>query len=93
MTFATIGPEFTLSIPVEFRKFLTAGQRVAVSTDGQGRLIVTPIEVYRALLAESFGMWASRVEMDSVSYVNSLRRGNRLEQFQLRDSDDDANQP
>jgi hypothetical protein len=90
MTLATIGPEFTLNIPAEFRRLLAAGQRVAISSDEQGRLIVTPIDLYRTLLAESFGLWANQAETDSVSYVNALRRGQRLDHLQLRDHDDDG---
>jgi bifunctional DNA-binding transcriptional regulator/antitoxin component of YhaV-PrlF toxin-antitoxin module len=91
MTVTTISPEFTLTIPHEFRKLLEAGQKVAVVADEMGRLIITPIDVYRSLLMETFGMWSDRTDMpkDSIDYVNTLRRGSRLDAVRLRDADGD----
>ena len=79
MIVTKIGPENMLKIPDAFRKMFPAGEEVAISTDPQGRLIVTPVEKIRELLAETFGMWVERTDLptDSIDYVNDIRRGNR----------------
>ena len=75
-----ISAEYTLRIPERFQRMLQAGQEVAVSADAQGRLIITPIEQIRALLLETFGMWADRTDLpaDGVEYMDEFRRGQRL---------------
>lgn len=86
MIVTKISSEFTVDIPNEFRTRFSAGQQVAVSTDAQGRLVLTPLEQIRARLMETFGMWANRADLpsDSIAYMDELRRGNRLEQLGLR---------
>lgn len=81
MVLAKITPKFTLNIPDEFRKILSAGQEVAITIDKQGRMVVTPIEKIREALAESFGMWADRTDMtaDARHYVREIRKGYRLD--------------
>ncbi len=79
-----IGPDFVLTIPDSFRRLFPAGQEVALSADPQGRLIVTPVEQIRALLMETFGMWADRTDLpaDGVAFVDEIRRGRRLSEFE-----------
>ena len=91
MVVTKIGQEFTLNIPDQFRQKFTPGQEVAVSTDAQGRLVVTPIEQIRALLMETFGMWADRTDLpaDSINYVDDIRRGRRLDEMDLRSDEAD----
>ena len=86
MIVARITPEYTLKIPDEFRPIFEAGQEVAISADAQGRLVVTPVEQIRAQLLETFGMWADRDDhpVESVDYVNDIRRGKRLDNAQRR---------
>ncbi len=81
MVLTKITPKYTLRIPDEFRKALSAGQEVAVTIDKQGRLIVTPLEKVRQALAESFGMWSDRADMtaDARRYVREIRKGYRLD--------------
>jgi hypothetical protein len=62
---------------------LPAGQEIDISADTQGRLIITPIEHVRALLMETFGMWADRTDLPaaSIDYVDEIRRGQRLDEM------------
>jgi bifunctional DNA-binding transcriptional regulator/antitoxin component of YhaV-PrlF toxin-antitoxin module len=82
-----VSSDYTVKIPNKFRSRLHAGQEVAVSVDAQGRLIITPIEQMRALLQETFGMWADRTDIptDGVEYVDYIRRGRRLDDLGLRE--------
>lgn len=82
MVLAKITPKYTLSIPNEFRKFLSAGQEVAITIDKQGRMVVTPIEKIREALVESFGIWADRTDMtaDARHFVREIRKGYRLDE-------------
>ena len=81
MDVTRISAEYMFRIPERFQRLLQAGQEVAVSADAQGRLIITPIEQIRALLMETFGMWADRTDMptDGVEYMDEVRRGQRLD--------------
>jgi hypothetical protein len=81
-----VNPDYTVKIPGKFRAGLRAGQEVAISLDKQGRLIITPIEQVRAILNETFGMWADRTDIpaDGVKYVNKIRHGRRLDDLGLR---------
>jgi bifunctional DNA-binding transcriptional regulator/antitoxin component of YhaV-PrlF toxin-antitoxin module len=81
-----VSSDYTVKIPSKFRAGLHAGQEVAVSLDKQGRLILTPIEQVRAILKETFGMWADRTDIpaDGVEYVDQIRRGRRLDDLELR---------
>ncbi len=80
MIVTKISPEFTISIPDEFKPQFTPGQEVALSADAQGRLVVTPIEQIQEILQASFGMWQDRTDIsdDSIEYVDEIRRGHRL---------------
>jgi bifunctional DNA-binding transcriptional regulator/antitoxin component of YhaV-PrlF toxin-antitoxin module len=81
-----VNSDYTVKIPNKFRSRLRAGQKVAISVDAQGRLIITPIEQVRAILKETFGMWADRTDIpaDGVEYVDQIRRGRRLDALGLR---------
>ncbi len=81
MTIAIVNSEFALNIPPQFQEFIQAGDKVSINVDSSGRLIITPIEMIRARLQETFGMWADRddIPADSVDYVNAIREGNRLD--------------
>jgi len=87
MLTARVNSDYTVKIPNKLRAGLRAGQQVAISRDGQGRLIITPIEQVRAVLQETFGMWADRTDIpaDGVEYVDQIRRGSRLDDLGLRD--------
>ncbi|GAB4578452.1 MAG: hypothetical protein Fur0022_11870 [Anaerolineales bacterium] len=90
MVMTTIDAQYRISIPKEFQKSLLPGQEVAVSIDAQGRLVVTPAEQIKAILKETFGMWANRTDLpeDNVEYVNQIRKGNRLDQVRPDDETD-----
>jgi hypothetical protein len=81
-----VNQDFTVKIPGKFRAGLRAGQKVAISLDKQGRLIITPIEQVRAILQETFGMWANRtdVPVDGTQYMDQIRSGHRLDDLGLR---------
>jgi hypothetical protein len=81
MILTRINQEYTVNIPAPFRSMVSVGQEVAISADAQGRLIITPVEQVRALLMETFGMWAGRSDLsgDSIDYVDEIRRGQRLD--------------
>jgi hypothetical protein len=83
MVIAKIGQEYTLLIPDEFHQMLKVGQEVALSTDPQGRLVITPLEQLRTALQATFGIWSDRPEAqtDSVDLVNELRQGERLDKL------------
>ncbi len=82
MVTVKVAPDYTVNIPDQFRSLLPAGQELAVSTDAQGRLILTPIEQIRTRLMETFGMWADRTDIpaDGVAYMDEVRPGRRLSQ-------------
>ena len=80
MVTVQISPQYTVKIPEYFRSQLRVGQKVAVSLDAQGRLVFTPIEQARAILDETFGMWAGRTDIpkSGIKYMDKIRRGHRL---------------
>jgi hypothetical protein len=80
MVVTTISKEFTLRIPEAYRASYSPGQQVAISADPQGRLVITPIEQVRAILAETSGIWADRPDLpgDSLDIMDELRKGSRL---------------
>ena len=84
MIVTRINPDYTLPIPDSFRRLLAVGQEVAISADAQGRLIVAPVEQFRAVLMETFGLWADHTDQpaDSLDYVDALRRGQRLDNLE-----------
>jgi hypothetical protein len=84
MIVTRINQDYTLPIPDSFRRLLAVGQEVAISADAQGRLVVAPVERFRAVLMETFGMWADRTDQpaDSLDYVDALRRGQRLDDLE-----------
>lgn len=83
MVLIRVSPDYTLNIPVRFRKTLAVGQEVAISIDAQGRLVITPIEQIREILMETFGMWADRADFprDGIEYMDEIRRGHRLNEI------------
>jgi bifunctional DNA-binding transcriptional regulator/antitoxin component of YhaV-PrlF toxin-antitoxin module len=91
MVLTKISREYTVNIPSPFRSMVSVGQEVAISADAQGRLIITPVEQVRALLMETFGMWADRSDLpdDSTEYVDEIRRSQRLDAVreQLNETD------
>jgi len=86
MVTTRINPDFTVKIPGKFRRSLHAGQEISVGLDEQGRLILTPLKQIRAILNETFGMWADRTDIPptGVEYVDQIRRGIRLDDLGLR---------
>ncbi len=83
MVVTRITSKYTLNIPDEYRKALPVGQKVAITIDKQGRLVITPVEKVRAALMESFGMWSDRTDVPakSVKYVREIRKGYRVEKL------------
>jgi hypothetical protein len=81
MVTVQIGPQYTVKIPELFRSQLRVGQRMAISVDAQGRLVLTPLEQARAILDETFGMWAGRADIpkSGIKYMDKVRRGHRLQ--------------
>lgn len=90
MIITKIGKDYTLNIPLALRQKLTIGQEVGVSTDIQGRLIVTPLEQIQTVLLETFGLWADRTDLptDSLDYMDQIRQGQRLDQSEPRADED-----
>ena len=86
MVTTKIGSNYTIKIPKGFRTNLHIGQQVAVSVDGQGRLILTPMEQARAILEETFGIWAKRTDVpkSGIRYMDQIRRGRRLKNLGIR---------
>lgn len=84
MITVTVSSHYTVKIPEHFRSKLRVGQQVAISVDPQGRLILTPIEQARAILDETFGMWAGRKDIpkSGIKYMDKIRRGHRLKDLQ-----------
>jgi bifunctional DNA-binding transcriptional regulator/antitoxin component of YhaV-PrlF toxin-antitoxin module len=82
MIVTKISKEFTLRIPEPYREIYGPGQEVAISADPQGRLVITPIEQVRAILAETSGIWADHADLagDSLDIMDELRKGSRLSQ-------------
>lgn len=87
MSNATISSHYTVKIPAHLRSKLRVGQQVTISLDEQGRLILTPIEQARAILDETFGMWADRTDIpkSGIEYMDKVRRGHRLKDQGLRE--------
>jgi hypothetical protein len=85
MNTVTISPQYTVKIPPRFRSQLRAGQKVTISLDARGRLVLTPIEQARAILDETFGMWAGRSDIpkSGIKYMDNVRRGRRLKDMGL----------
>ena len=85
MVTVQIGPQYTVKIPEFFRSQLRVGQRMAISVDAQGRLVLTPLEQARAILDETFGMWAGRADIpkSGIKYMDKIRRGHRLKDQRL----------
>ncbi len=81
MVLTRIDEEYVVHIPAVFRSMLSVGQEIAISTDAQGRLIITPIEQVRTLLQETFGMWAGRFDVPDkgLDYVDEIRCGRRVD--------------
>lgn len=86
MVTTRVNSDYMVEIPNKFRDGLRAGQEVSISLDRQGRLILTPIEQVRAILEETFGMWADRTDIpaDGAEYMDQIRRGRRLDDLGLR---------
>jgi hypothetical protein len=82
MVTVRIGPQYTVKIPETFRSQLHVGQRVAISLDAQGRLVLTPLEQVRNILDETFGIWADRADIpkSGIKYMDKVRRGHRLKE-------------
>ena len=91
MAVGRISTDHTLDIPDEFRDLFPPGQEVAIATDPQGRLVITPVEQLRSRLLETFGMWGDRTDMagDGVEYMDAVRRGERLNAAKARGDETD----
>jgi hypothetical protein len=81
MTITTIDAGLKVAIPEPYADAFKVGQQVAISQDEHGRLVIAPLDYYRKVLDETFGMWQVRDDMptDGVSYVDQIRRGKRLD--------------
>jgi hypothetical protein len=72
-----------VEIPASLRSQLRVGQRVVVSLDTHGRLVLIPIEQARAVLDETFGAWAGRTDIpkSGIKYMDQIRHGRRLKKL------------
>jgi bifunctional DNA-binding transcriptional regulator/antitoxin component of YhaV-PrlF toxin-antitoxin module len=86
MVTVTVSSQYTVQIPEHFRSKLHVGQKVAISVDDHGRLILTPIEQAHEILDETFGMWADRTDIPKggIKYMDKIRRGHRLKDLGIR---------
>jgi hypothetical protein len=76
---------YRVALPDEMHSFLHVGAPIWITTDETGRIILTPESRVRAILMETFGMWADRddIPLDGVVYVDQVRQGERLNEFGL----------
>lgn len=71
---------YRVTLPDQVRSLVQVGGSVQVTTDENGRIILTPDAEVRDVLLETFGMWADREDLpvDSITYVDQIRQGHRL---------------
>jgi len=62
MIVTTVDEQHRVRVPEALQDALAPGQRVAVSVDAHGRMVVTPVEHIQVVLRETFGLWSDRVE-------------------------------
>lgn len=74
-----IHKDITVNTPPPVRSTLSVGQEIAITSDAQGRLVITPVQQVQPRLMETFGMWAGRTDLpdDDLDRVDELRRGHR----------------
>ncbi len=71
---------FRVTVPKNLRTGLHVGDRLNISIDHAGRIILISEKQLRATLKRTAGMWSERsdVPADGVKYVNQLRKSKRL---------------
>lgn len=71
---------FRVTVPKTLRTGLRVGDKLNITTDHAGRLILISEKHVRETLQRASGMWAGRSDIpsDGVKYVNRLRGGKRL---------------
>jgi hypothetical protein len=81
MVLTTIDDQCTIHIPAAYQHVLRSGDRVALTIDAQGRLIVTPLDHLLKVLNEALGMWSDREDgpTDGAEWVSAIRHGSRLD--------------
>jgi hypothetical protein len=84
MTRILVEEGYQLSLPLELQPLAPIGSRFQVTVDEAGRIILTPEAHIRAILMETFGMWADRDDIpdNGIEYMNEIRRGQRLDEFE-----------
>jgi len=58
MTKILVEEGYQLSLPLELQPLAPVGSQFQVTVDEAGRIILTPEVHIRAILMETFGMWA-----------------------------------
>lgn len=85
MPTVTIKNNYQVHLPAEIQRMVPVGARLQISVDEQGRIILAPEPDAATVLQESFGMWADRTDVppDGIDYVDDIRRGQRLDQWDI----------
>lgn len=86
-----IESKYRVTIPKSLRPDLKVGDELIISTDKEGRIILTPQAPHIiSILQKTAGMWRGRqdVPADGVDYVNSLRQGRRLQDLGIQPDGD-----
>ena len=83
----TIERDFRITIPEKLRRFLQIGDKLLVSIDKGGRILLIPEIRAMEILDQTAGMWAGRddIPTDGVEYTNQLRQGRRLQELGIID--------
>jgi hypothetical protein len=83
MTKVLVEEGYQLSLPPELQPIAPVGTQFQVTIDEAGRIILTPEAHIRAILMETFGMWADRDDIppDGIEYMDEIRGGQRLDEF------------
>lgn len=91
MTKLLVEEGYQLNLPPELRSLAPVGTEFKVTVDETGRIILTPETKLRAVLMETFGMWADRDDLpaDGVEFVNDFRRGQRLNELGITNVETD----
>jgi bifunctional DNA-binding transcriptional regulator/antitoxin component of YhaV-PrlF toxin-antitoxin module len=78
-----VEPDFRITIPEPLRPPLQVGDKLLVTMDQAGRIIITPEARVRSILQRTAGMWRGRQDIpsDGVEYVNNLRQARRLREL------------
>ncbi len=81
--------DYRVTIPKTLRQSLHVGDKLLISVDKTGRILLVPEDRALEILAETAGMWRDRTDIppDGVEYVNQIRQGNRLQDLGIINND------